>query len=124
MGARRSAYVLAATFVGAGVSHFTNPEFYEPIVPTPLKPYKRELVKWSGVAELACAAGLVFPRTRRAAGLASAVLLVAVFPANIQQAVDGGRDDVRGPAGSAPAAWLRLPLQIPLIRMALRARKG
>src|SRR3954471_8771092 len=113
MGARRSAYVLAATFIGAGVSHFTNPGFYEPIVPTPLQPYKRDLVKWSGAAELACAAGLLMPRTRRTAGLASAVLLVAVFPANIQQAVDGGRDDVGGPAGSAAAAWLRLPLQLP-----------
>ena len=124
MGARRSAYVLAATFLGAGVSHFTNPEFYEPIVPAPLQPYKRELVKWSGVAELVCAAGLLLPRTRRRAGTASALLLVAVFPANIQQAVDGGRDDIDGVGGSAGVAWLRLPLQIPLIRMALRARKG
>lgn len=116
--------MLAATFLGAGISHFTNPEFYEPIVPTPLQPYKRELVKWSGVAELACAAGLLVPRTRRRAGTASALLLVAVFPANIQQAIDGGRDDVGGVAGSAGIAWARLPLQIPLIRMALKARRG
>lgn len=117
--ARWSAYVLAGTFAGAGVSHFTAPWFYERIIPTPLKPWKRELVYWSGVCELACAAGLAIPRTRRLTGWASAALLLAVFPANVQQALDGGLPDVEGIGGSAEVAWARLPLQLPLVWMAL-----
>lgn len=122
--ARKSTLILAGTFAGAGLSHFTHTSFYEPIIPTPLQPWKRELVIWSGVAELACAAGLLVPRTRRLAGWASVGLLLAVFPANVQQAVDGGREDVEGFAGSAAFAWLRLPMQIPLVRMALAAARS
>lgn len=122
--ARLSAYVLAGTFAGAGISHFTHTGFYEPIIPTPLRRWKRALVLWSGAAELACALGLLVPRTRRRTGWASAALLVAVFPANIQQALDGGRDDVTGVGGSAAIAWLRLPLQLPLVLMALAAARA
>ena len=40
--------------------------------------------------------------------------LLAVYPANIQMAVDAGRPrDAEG-----WAAWLRLPLQLPMIRWA------
>ena len=43
-----------------GVLHFVRPRPFERIVPKPL-PRKRELVYASGVAELACAAGLLHP---------------------------------------------------------------
>ena len=82
---------------------------------------------WSGVAELACAVGLVLPATRRAAGRASAGLLVAVFPANLQMAADavaasgraGGADPRRLAAAAATLA--RLPLQWLMIRSAWTA---
>ena len=48
----------------------------------------REVIYASGVAELICAVGLLHPRTRRLAGLASAAVLVGVFPGNIKMAVD------------------------------------
>jgi len=115
----RSAKGLAVLFGVLGTLHFVKPEPFERIVPRAL-PRKKELVYASGVAELACAAGLLHPRTRRVAGLASAGLLVVVFPANVQMAADLRRQ------GSRPAqtiAWARLPLQIPLIRWALKAAR-
>jgi uncharacterized membrane protein len=88
-------------------------------VPKPL-PHKRELVYASGVAELACAAGLLHPRTRRPAGLASAVLLAALFPANVQMALDLNRT---GSTTAKAVGFARLPLQVPLIRAALKAAR-
>jgi uncharacterized membrane protein len=50
---------------------------------------------------------------------------VAVFPANVQMALDGGLAGAGSPANSAALAWLRLPLQIPLILWAISvARAG
>ena len=53
---------------GAGTTHFTNPGFYEAIVPDWVPGTKRFWVQASGVAELACAALLIPPRTRRLGG--------------------------------------------------------
>ena len=104
-----SPFALAAVFAVAGVTHFAAPRPYEAIVPAPFPP--RATVYVSGVAELALAAGLAHPRTRRRSGWAAVALLLAVWPANIKMALDGGR------FGSAPVAvtWARVPLQIPLI---------
>lgn len=90
-------------------------------------PYHRELVYLSGVAELLCAAGLVVPRTRHHAAIASTALLIAVFPGNLQMAWDAGEDFVRKGATTQRGAFLaaslvRLPLQWPLVRWAWKAR--
>ena len=110
---------LAVLFGVLGSLHFLKPEPFEQIVPHAL-PRKKELVYASGVAELACAAGLLHPRTRRLAGLLSAGLLVAVFPANVQMAADVQK---KGSPTARAIAYARLPLQIPLIRWALRAAR-
>ncbi|MFI5692656.1 DoxX family protein [Kribbella sp. NPDC051586] len=110
---------LAVLFGVLGSLHFLKPEPFEQIVPRAL-PRKRELVYASGVAELACAAGLLHPRTRRSAGLASAALLVAVFPANVQMAADVQK---KGSRTARAIAYARLPLQAPLIRWALKAAR-
>ena len=80
----------------------------------------------SMVAEIACAAGLLAPRTRRVAGIASGALLLAVLPANVQMALDAQRAVQR--KGWSPrrevmrtGTLLRLPLQAPLVRAAWRA---
>lgn len=113
---------VAAAFAVSGVVHLVRPQVFEPIVPRAL-PRARNLVLASGVAELACAAGLVLPATRRAAGAASAALLVAVFPANVQMAADAlrsaGHDGARTTRAVITVA--RLPLQWPLVRWAWRA---
>ena len=72
----------------AGAAHFKNPEFFDEIVPHALPGTPRSWTYVSGVAELACAVAVANPRTRRLGGLAAAALFVAVFPANIQMAVD------------------------------------
>ncbi len=116
---------LIAAFLTSGVTHLVRPQVFEPIVPRAL-PAPRQLVYVSGVAELVCAAGLLVPRTRRLAGWGSAVLLVAVFPANVQMAVTANRRAQRDTASASKqaaraATIARLPVQLPLIRTALRA---
>ncbi|NYF97149.1 DoxX family protein [Janibacter cremeus] len=117
--------LLASAFAASGVIHLVRPQVFQPIVPSPLRDHDRALVHASGVAEIACAAGLLISPTRPAAGLASAALLVAVFPANVQMSIDHAR---RARRGQTPQAWssfagtlARLPLQWPLVRIALRA---
>lgn len=122
----RIPWSVAAPFAASGVIHLVRPGVFEPIIPAPLRPWARELVVISGVAELACAAGLLHPRTRRVAGRASAALLVAVWPANAQMSLDlarrARRRRDRASVLALAASVARLPIQVPLIRAALRAR--
>lgn len=120
-----TARLVTALFAGSGALHLVRPQIFEPIVPRAL-PAHRELVLASGVAEIACAAGLLAPRTRRVAGIASAALLLTVLPANVQMALDAQRAVQR--KGWTPrrevmrtGTLLRLPLQAPLVRAAWRA---
>lgn len=108
-------WALAAVFVGAGVVHLAAPGLYEPAMP-PFVPAHRALIFLSGLAEIAGGAGLIAPspHLRRAAGGGLAVLLVAVYPANVWMAVDG----VGGPAW---LLWARLPLQGALVAAVLGA---
>src|SRR5215218_6417092 len=101
----RDIKVLAGIFTVSGVLHFVAPRPYEAIVPKPL-PCKRELVQVSGAAEIACAG-----------------LLAAVFPANVQMTIDSACDP-RKPWWFTLGTVLRLPLQLPMIRIALKAARG
>lgn len=118
----RTAKGLAGAFVVSGVLHLVKPEVFARAMPARL-PAHRELIVGSGVAELVCAAGLALPRTRRAAGLASAALLVGVFPANVKMWDDARRSRSTSPAARAwrVGTLARLPLQAELVRTALRA---
>jgi uncharacterized membrane protein len=115
---------LAALFLVSGTTHLVKPEVFEPLIPRAL-PTPRGLVYASGVAELACGLGLLHPRTRRLAGWASAALLLAVFPGNVQMSVSQGKRAARKQDATSRATFAatvaRLPLQLPLIRAALRA---
>lgn len=114
---RRDARILVGAFAVSGVVHLVKPEVFAPLMPSWV-PKHREVIIGSGVAELAGAAGLVAPRTRRLAGLASAALLIGVYPANLKLAADAAASS-NNPLKAA--AFGRLPLQFPLIRAALRA---
>ena len=109
--------LLAGIFTVSGVTHLVKPEVFEPLMPGWV-PRHHEVIVWSGIAELACAAGLVAPATRRGAGIASALVLLGVFPGNLKMAVDASR--TRSTKFKA-IAYCRLPLQLPLIRIAWRA---
>lgn len=115
---------LVTLFLTSGATHLVRPQVFEGMVPHVL-PRRRELVYVSGVAEIACALGLLHPRTRKVAGLASAALLVAVFPANVQMSASHAKRAQRrhdpGSAAFFAGTVARLPLQWPLIRTALRA---
>ncbi|WIB62772.1 hypothetical protein [Curtobacterium sp. MCBD17_040] len=118
--ARRAATTargLAILLAGAGVTHFLRPRVYDGIVPEALP--TRATTIGSGVAEVAVAAALAVPRTRRIGGFAAAALFVAVFPANLKMARDL-LDDPRSQRRMRVAALLRLPLQVPLVRWGLR----
>ena len=112
----RSHLPVAVTFCTAGALHFLFPRPYERIMPAPL-PAHRPLVYASGAAEIAGGLGALHPRTRRAAGWWLAATLVAIFPANVNMAVNAERYRVF----PAPLLWLRLPLQGALIAWVWRA---
>jgi uncharacterized membrane protein len=55
----------------------------------PMVPNPELMVTFTGVCEIAGAAGLLFQRTRRMAAVALIVFLVAVLPANVHAAQSG-----------------------------------
>lgn len=101
---------LAALFAFTGTMHFLRPRLFEAIVPPPVPP--KEAVAVSGAAELAGAAAVLHPATRRLGRWWLLALLLAVFPANVHMAVSperiAGLDLRRVPPW---ALWARLPLQ-------------
>ena len=111
--ARRRRLALGGLLVVTGVLHFVVPEPYVRIIPSVLPDgWSRPLVYGSGVAELAGGVGLLVAPTT-AVGWFVAGLLVAVFPANVQMALDSPN----------VVTILRLPLQVPLVWAALRVAR-
>jgi uncharacterized membrane protein len=115
----RSARGLALLLASAGASHFVVPKFYDDIVPRALPGRARFWTQLSGGAELAVAATVAYRPTRRVGGALAAALLLAVFPANIQMALDWRERPPRERA----MAYGRLPLQVPMVLWALRVRR-
>lgn len=107
---RLSRLAMAVMYIGAGTLHFLFTPTYLKIMPDYL-PVPRDLVLLSGAAEILGGVGLLVPQTRRAAAWGIIALLIAVFPANLTMITDPGRF----PSVPLWAAWLRLPLQLPLI---------
>lgn len=97
------------------------PQVFGSIMPRVIpERYHRALIYISGAVELVCAVGLV-RRTRWASPLSTAVL-VAVFPANVQMALDAGTGKNPGIADTVALTWGRLPLQALMIWVARQAR--
>ncbi len=111
---------LAGIFATSGVIHLVKPEVYEPIMPK-VVPAHREVIYASGVAELACAVGLLRPRTRRVSGWVAVGLLLAVYPANLKMAADSARTDN---TKLQAVAFGRLPMQLPMLWTAYRTARG
>ncbi|AVH60569.1 MULTISPECIES: hypothetical protein [Streptomyces] len=107
----RSPLLLAGLLAAAGLTHFVAPRQFDAMVPRALPGAPRSWTYASGAAELALAAGVALPRTRRVAARAAAAFFVGVFPANVQMAADCRRR----PAPLKAAALARLPLQVPLV---------
>lgn len=105
--------MIIVAFLASGTLHLINPAGFLFLLPnwTP-EPYL--LIYLSGIAELACAIGLLL-RKDWSRYLTIATLL-AVWPANWWFAINALNGDLL----LAVVAWLRLPLQIPLILWAWR----
>lgn len=75
---------MGVVFLCTGITHFSQParSGLEAIVPSIL-PRPDLIITASGLAELLLAVGLVVPRTRRPAALASVLMLLALLPANV-----------------------------------------
>jgi uncharacterized membrane protein len=102
----RLAMALALLFVGS--DHWINPGRYLPMMP-PWIPLHLELVLFTGAAEIAGGLGLLVPRLRRLAGAMLALYFVAVFPANIHNALNGL--SVEGLPQAQWYYWVRLAFQ-------------
>jgi len=107
--------VVAIAMMFVGVFHFLRPIDFVRIVPSWL-PAPLWLVYISGVAEVAGGVGLLLPRFRRAAGWGLIALYIAVFPANVNMAVN--RIQPEGAHLSDAFFWGRLPFQIVFIALA------
>jgi uncharacterized membrane protein len=118
---RRRALGLAALLAGAATTHFAAPKFYDAMIPESLPGRPRSWTYGSAVVELGTATALAVPRTRRAGGLAAAVLFAAVLPGNVKMALDARRSDSRA---YRTGTILRLPMQAPLIVWAWRVRRS
>lgn len=81
-------YLFATAFFMAGVTHFIYDHGFARMLPEWV-PLKLIIVYVTGITEWLLALLLVFPQTRRAAGLATAAFLVFVLPANIYAAIYG-----------------------------------
>lgn len=105
----------ASSLVFMGVLHFVVPAPFRKIVPRwiPAGP----AVFWSGVAEVTAGALVAVPRTRRVGGWVALGTIAGVYPANIQMALDATR---QGSKLKAVAAWLRLPMQFPMLLKAYK----
>ncbi len=104
---------LVVMFLFTGVSHFSSLKYdFAAMIPEPL-PDGLWVIYLTGVFEIAGAIGLLVPRTRRLAGLCLVLLMVAMFSANVNAALNG-----IPLGGDAPTPlWLRAPMQLLFIGM-------
>ncbi|MBD2482560.1 DoxX family protein [Planktothrix sp. FACHB-1365] len=107
--------VLAISLIIVGITHFIRPEQYARIVPPEL-PYPVGLVYISGIFEILGGIGLLIPVISVAAAWGIIALFIAVFPANINQAIHS--IPIEGIPHDPLLYWVRLPFQAVLIAWA------
>ncbi len=102
-------YLMALAYILAGINHFVHPDFYLKML-IGFLPYPNELNIISGAAEILLGIGLMIPQTRIISAWGIILLLIAIFPANINMALNKEQWDF-----SAAMLYLRLPIQFLLI---------
>ncbi len=93
-----------------GALHFVNPRFYDELIPSWLPGSGRFWIYSSGLAELVAGVLVLNRTTSKLGAYATVAVLIAVYPANIWDAITHPPTDARG-IGSL----IRLPVQLPLI---------
>ena len=116
----KAARTLATVNAVAGVMHFVKPEAFDDLIPRWLPGKPRIWTHASGVVELASAALMFHPATRRLGGLLTTGLYAAVWPGNMQMVANWRRK----PWLMQALAWARLPLQVWLLKQAWAVAKG
>jgi uncharacterized membrane protein len=105
--------ILGIAFIFVGVLHFVRPEGFVAIMPSWI-PFHYFWVYASGTVEIVGGIGLLIPKYRTTAGWTLFLLLIVVFPANINMAIN----EIQLP-GQDPipvwALWARLPFQFVLM---------
>ncbi len=104
---------LAVMFLFTSTAHFTGMKHdLAATMPGPL-PDGLWIIYLTGTFEIAGAIGLLVPRTRRLAGIGLILLLIAMFPANVNAALN----DIPLGGGPPTPLWLRTPMQLLFIAM-------
>jgi len=106
-------YIIAGLFLITGTLHFLKPKFFTGIMPDYI-PYHLAMVYISGAAEIVGGLGILFENTQSWAGWGLILLLIAVFPANINMTVESIQKSGYTSLFSM-ATIARLPLQFALI---------
>lgn len=101
-------WVVIGVFLLSGTFHLINPAAFLFLLPS-WTPEPVLLIYLSGIAEILAAVGLLLRRSW--APIFTAAVLLAIWPANWWFAIDA----ISTNPELAVIAWLRLPLQLPLI---------
>jgi uncharacterized membrane protein len=109
--------IAALPLLASGLLHFTRTALLATIVP-PFFPHRPQLILLSGVLEFAGAVGLLLPAFTRPASVCLALMMIAIFPANVYAAnqVVGGLH--------MPSVPIRLAMQVIYILLLLIAGWG
>ncbi len=100
-------WTMALVYIADGVLHLVSPGVFATIVP-PWVPAPILAVQVTGVAALAGGVGLLFPATRRWAGIGLALYAIVVWPANWQHMLTMSPDL----PGLDNDLWYHIPRQL------------
>ncbi|MCW7487395.1 DoxX family protein [Leptospira meyeri] len=112
-------YSLGAFYITAGINHFFSPEFYLEMMPDYL-PFHELLNVTSGLAEITLGSLVLYERMRKMASYGIVLLLLAIYPANINMLLTA----LEGKDYGVPiwALYARLPFQFLFIYWAWLVR--
>lgn len=117
--AHQSALFTGVALTAMGALHLVKPEPFERLIPEQLPGTARDWALGSGYAELATAALLLVPATRKLGGIAATALFIGVWPGNMKMAWDWRHRSL----DKQLIALGRLPLQLPMIASAVKIAK-
>jgi uncharacterized membrane protein len=102
---------LAVMFLFTGFTHFSSMKYdYLQMLPEPV-PQSLWVIYLTGVFQIAGGICLLIPRLRRIAGICLALLLVAMFPANVYAAIN----EIPFRGESPGSLWIRALIQLVFI---------
>jgi len=106
-------YLMGAFYVFAGVNHYVNPEFYEPLIPDYLLGH--DFINYaSGAMEILFGLGIFFKHYRKLSARAIIVLLLLFVPSHINF-IQIGACIPDGLCTPMWLAWMRLILIHPIL---------